>query len=199
MAAEAILDDVRGGVDLPKDDAPRRRRSWRSRQEGGRGGPMGTQEAARGLIGNTDASGQVGRRVAERLARRGLRQRLLVQDRSQAPDLPRSEVTTISYYGNAESMHQGVAGVETLLLIPIKEHPERVRMHQTAVDAAVAAGVKRIVYSSFLGAAADVTFTFARDHYATEQHIRSKGVAFTFLRGSAPSWRSSTFLSARTG
>ena len=34
---------------------------------------MGTQEAGSGLIGNTDASGQVGRRVAERLARRAVR------------------------------------------------------------------------------------------------------------------------------
>jgi uncharacterized protein YbjT (DUF2867 family) len=31
----------------------------------------------------------------------------------------------------------------------------------------------------------DATFTFARHHYATEEHIRSTGVAFTFLRGSA--------------
>ena len=45
---------------------------------------MGTQEAALGLIGNSDASGQLGQRVAQRLARQGLRQRLLVQDRSQA-------------------------------------------------------------------------------------------------------------------
>jgi NAD(P)H dehydrogenase (quinone) len=51
--------------------------------------------------------------------------------------------------------------VETLLLIPIKEDPEWVRLHQTAIDAAVAAGVRRIVYSSFLTAAPDVTFTFA--------------------------------------
>jgi NAD(P)H dehydrogenase (quinone) len=145
---------------------------------------MGIQEAALGLIGNSDASGQVGRRVAQRLARQGLRQRLLVQDRSQAPELPQSEVAPISDYGDTESMRKAVAGVDTLLLIPIKEHPERVRLHQTAI-AAVAAGVRRIVYSSFLAAAPDATFTFARHHYATEQHIRSTGVAFTFLRGSA--------------
>ena len=146
---------------------------------------MGIQEAALGLIGNSDASGQVGQRVAQRLARQGLRQRLLVQDRSQVPELPQSEVAPISDYGDTESMSKAVAGVDTLLLIPIKEHPERVRLHQTAIDAAVAAGVRRIVYSSFLAAAPDATFTFARHHYPTEQHIRSTGVAFTFLRGSA--------------
>ena len=88
-------------------------------------------------------------------------------------------------YEDQDSMQKALAGVETLFLVPVREHPERVRLHTTAVDAAVAAGVRRIVYSSFLGAGADSTFTLARDHYATEEHIRSKGVAFTFLRGSA--------------
>ena len=40
----------------------------------------------------------------------------------------------------------------------------------------------RIVYLSFLNAAPDATFTLARDHWATEQHIRATGVAWTFLR-----------------
>jgi NAD(P)H dehydrogenase (quinone) len=38
------------------------------------------------------------------------------------------------------------------------------------------------VYLSFLGAAPDATFTLARQHFATEQHIRSSGARFTFLR-----------------
>ena len=40
----------------------------------------------------------------------------------------------------------------------------------------------RIVYLSFLNAAPDATFTLARDHWATEQHIRAAGVPFTFAR-----------------
>jgi NAD(P)H dehydrogenase (quinone) len=74
---------------------------------------MGIQEAALGLIGNSDASGQVGRRVAQRLARQGFRQRLLVQDRSQGPELPLSEVAPISDYGDTKSMRKAVAGVDT--------------------------------------------------------------------------------------
>jgi uncharacterized protein YbjT (DUF2867 family) len=50
------------------------------------------------------------------------------------------------------------------------------------VDAAIAAGVARIVYLSFVGAARDATFTFARDHFLTEEHIRSSGIDFTFSR-----------------
>src|SRR6185312_12648472 len=34
----------------------------------------------------------------------------------------------------------------------------------------------------FMGAAPDASFTLARDHWATEEHIRGSGLAFTFLR-----------------
>jgi NAD(P)H dehydrogenase (quinone) len=45
-------------------------------------------------------------------------------------------------------------------------------------------GVGRIVYLSFLRCAADSTFTFARDHFQTEEHIRASGLPWTFLRDS---------------
>lgn len=53
-------------------------------------------------------------------------------------------------------------GVDTLFLVPGRESPGRVAQHATAVDAAVAAGVRRIVDLSFLGAAPDAAFTLAR-------------------------------------
>ncbi len=53
---------------------------------------------------------------------------------------------------------------------------------RVAVDAAVAAGVERIVYTSFFGAAPDTTFTFGRDHFHTEEHIKQTPLAWTFLR-----------------
>jgi uncharacterized protein YbjT (DUF2867 family) len=42
--------------------------------------------------------------------------------------------------------------------------------------------VRHLVYISFAGAAPDATFTLARDHHATEQHILSRGLTATFLR-----------------
>ena len=50
-------------------------------------------------------------------------------------------------------MRAAFTGVDTLLLVSAAEHPERVRQHYAAVDAAAAAGVPRVVYTSFLGAA----------------------------------------------
>ena len=66
--------------------------------------------------------------------------------------------------------------------IPGRESAIRVAEHITAINAAVAAGIERIVYLSFAPAAADAVCTLARDHYATEQHIRTTGIPFTFLR-----------------
>ena len=50
------------------------------------------------------------------------------------------------------------------------------------MDAAAAAGVRKIMYLSFVGARSDSSFTLGRDHWATEERIRRAGVAWTFPR-----------------
>ena len=135
------------------------------------------------LLATSDATGAMGGRVACHLASAGQSARLIVLDDGRAPDLPEMEVIKASYDDPA-SMRRALTGVRTFFMIPAHEAPDRVRRHVSAVDAAVEAGVERIVYSSFLGAARDATFTFARDHWHTEEHIRSTGLDFTFLRGS---------------
>ncbi len=135
------------------------------------------------LFGITGVTGAVGGRVARSLVSAGLRVRMVVRDRSSAPDID-AEVAEASDYGDEPAFRAATEGVSTLFLVSGREHPERLRQHVTAVDAAVAAGVGRIVYLSFLGAAADATFTLARQHFATEEHIRAGGIAFTFLRSS---------------
>jgi uncharacterized protein YbjT (DUF2867 family) len=132
-------------------------------------------------IAVTGVTGALGGRVAKLLAVRGLPLRLVARNPRRAPALPRSEVAAASY-GDGGAMMNALAGVKTLFLVSAKESATRVDEHRSAVDAAVSAGVERIVYLSFLNAGPDATFTFARDHFRTEQHIRSKGVAFTFLR-----------------
>jgi uncharacterized protein YbjT (DUF2867 family) len=127
------------------------------------------------VIAITGATGEVGRRVAARVDGA----RLVVRDAARAPA---GDVRVASGYGDFEAMRAALAGVETLFLIPAAEAPDRVAQHVTAVDAAVAAGVAWIVYLSFFGAAPDATFTLARDHWATEEHIRTTGVDWTFLR-----------------
>ncbi len=136
-----------------------------------------------GLIGVTGATGAVGGRVASRLAQAGLAQKLVVRDSGRAPRLPGAEVAQASYE-DAAAMRLALSGVRTLFLVSGKEAFRRVEQHVTAVDAAVAAGVERIVYLSFLAAAPDATFTFARDHFHTEEHARATGLSHAFLRPS---------------
>ena len=131
----------------------------------------------------TGATGGLGGRVAGRLADRGVAQRLVVRDPAKAPDLPGAEVARAAY-GDGDAMRRALDGADTLLLVSASEALDRVRLHTGAVDAAVAAGVQRIVYVSFLACSADATFTFARDHWHTEEHVRASGVRHTILRDS---------------
>ena len=136
------------------------------------------------MIGVTGATGEVGSRVARRLADRRQAQRLIVRDASGVESMPGAEVVEFGGYGDDEGARRAFAGVSTLFFCSAKESEDRVSQHRAVVDAAVAAGVERIVYLSIISAAPAATFTFARDHYATEQYIRSVGLPFTFSRQS---------------
>lgn len=128
----------------------------------------------------TGATGAIGGLVARELADAGVPLRLLVRDAARAPELPGGAVVTTSY--DDPGARDALRGVRTLFMVSGSESVDRVRQHLAFVDAAVAAGVEHVVYTSFYGAAPDATFTLARDHYATEQHLRASGMGFTFLR-----------------
>ncbi|MFJ9808797.1 SDR family oxidoreductase [Streptomyces sp. NPDC101158] len=135
------------------------------------------------LVAVAGATGRIGRRVTGLLVEAGAPVRALGRDPEKLAALPAADTRTASY-DDAGAMWAALDGVGTLFLVSAHEGPGRVRTHATAVDAAVAAGVRRIVYLSYLNAAPHATFTYARDHWHTEQHIRSTGVTFTFLRDS---------------
>ncbi len=134
------------------------------------------------IIAVTGATGYIGSGVARRLAATGARQHLVVRDPSRAPKLENAETRQASGYINGNEMRAAFEGAHTIFLVSGSEFAIRVAEHITAVNAAVAAGVDRIVYLSYCRASADSIFTFARDHHATEEHIRTTGIPFTFLR-----------------
>ena len=142
-----------------------------------------SEEPGRAALAVSGATGVVGGRVAAHLADRVHVQRLLVRDAARAPDLPGAEIAEATY-ADPEAMRRALEGAETFFMVSGSEAHDRVRQHEEAVDAAVDAGVERTVYLSFLGAAPDATFTFARDHWHTEERIRASGLRFTFLRDS---------------
>jgi uncharacterized protein YbjT (DUF2867 family) len=131
-----------------------------------------------GLIVVSGATGRLGGRVARRL---GGDLRLLVRDPARAPEVPGAEIA-IAEYADRRSVRAALGGAETVLMVSAAETPDRVAQHRAFVDAAATAGVRHLVYTSFAGAAPGATFTLARDHWATEQHIRASGLEWTFLR-----------------
>ncbi|GAA2795077.1 SDR family oxidoreductase [Saccharopolyspora taberi] len=129
----------------------------------------------------TGCTGRLGSRVVSLLAGREVPQRLIVRDPDRAPEVPGGEVRVASYE-DTDAMRRALTGVSTLFLISGHEGPERMAMHRSAVRAAAEAGVRRVVYTSFMGAAPLATFTFAREHATTEQLITAAGLSLTSLR-----------------
>jgi NAD(P)H dehydrogenase (quinone) len=148
--------------------------------------PASVGEPARAsspLVAVTGATGAVGGIVALHLSERGVPLRLVVRDAARAPRLDGAEAeVAVATYGDRAASVEALRGVETLFMVSAAEAPDRVDQHRSFVDAAVEAGVRHVVYTSFAGASADSVFTLGRDHFATEQHIRESGLAFTFLR-----------------
>ena len=129
----------------------------------------------------TGSTGHLGGLVARLLAEAGTPQRLLVRDLHRAPDLEHAVPVVVSY-ADPVLAKAALAGVTTLFMVSAAEAEDRLQQHYTFVDAAAAAGVQHVVYTSFFGAAADSVFTLGRDHFATEEHIKASGMDFTFLR-----------------
>jgi uncharacterized protein YbjT (DUF2867 family) len=134
-----------------------------------------------GVVAVTGVTGGLGGRVARRLADQGARQRLVARDPARAPVLAAAEVATGSY-DDPDGLRRAFEGARTLFMVSASEDPDRMRLHANVVEAAAGAGVERVVYTSFFGAAPDCTFTFGRDHWHTEELIRGSGLRHTFLR-----------------
>ncbi|WP_375425176.1 NAD(P)H-binding protein [uncultured Friedmanniella sp.] len=72
-------------------------------------------------------------------------------------------------YGDPGSLRSAFVGGDQLLLVSQNDlHADGVALHRNAVEAAVEAGVGRIVYTSHQAAAPDNPFGPGREHFATE-------------------------------
>src|SRR5215210_3394117 len=138
---------------------------------------MGTMatDLTQPLLAISGATGAVGGRIASRLAGLGHHQRLIVRDAARASDLPGAELTE-GTYEDPEAMRRALDGMRTFFMVSAGESSDRVRIHTAAVDAAVEAGVERIVYLSFVGAAPEATSTLAREETSPRKR-------YTFLYG----------------
>lgn len=135
-------------------------------------------------IAVTGATGALGSRVAGLLAARGAPLVLIARDPTRLPSFAKAEHRGPVHYGDDEAMRSALERVGTFFLVSGGLSPRRFEEHASAIDAAVAAGVERVVYVSLVGAAEDATFAHAKDHWQTEQHLASSPVQWTVLRPS---------------
>lgn len=136
------------------------------------------------IIAVTGATGQLGRLVIEQLKARVSGQQsvvALVRDPAKAADL--GVEARAADYDQPKTLAQALKGVDVLLLISSDAIGQRVPQHRNVIEAAKAAGVKRIAYTSILHA--DTTpIGLGVEHHATETMIRESGLDYTLLRNS---------------
>lgn len=142
---------------------------------------MSTSPAS--VLALTGVTGALGGAIAARFAADGVPFRSVARTPSKVPPEFAADVRAAEY-GDRAAVEAALAGADTVLMVSGSESADRLDQHRAFVDGAAAAGVRHVVYTSFVGAAADATFTLARDHGATEDHLRASGMDWTILRDS---------------
>lgn len=132
----------------------------------------------------TGASGQLGSLVLADLVKKVPAENvaaLVRRPESAAPLEALNVEVRIGDYDDPVSLQLAFKGVDRLLLISASEVGKRTAQHKNAIDAAKAAGVGFLVYTSILRA--DSTpIGLAAEHKATEEAIKASGISHAILR-----------------
>ncbi|MFD4421369.1 SDR family oxidoreductase [Agromyces sp. NPDC058484] len=133
----------------------------------------------------TAASGRLGRLVVESLLARGATPAEIVasaRDTSKLTDVAARGIRTVELdYARPDTIAPALEGVDAVLLISGSEPGNRAALHQNVIDAARAAGVAKLVYTS-APRATTADFVLAPDHKATEEAIAAAGVPAVIVR-----------------
>lgn len=136
------------------------------------------------MIVVTGASGQLGRLVIQGLLESVPPGEIVaaVRDPAKVADLAaRGVQVRIADYDRPETLAAAFAGAEKLLLISSSAVGRRIAQHGAAIDAAKAAGVQLIAYTSILRADTS-PLPLAAEHKATEALLAASGVPYVLLR-----------------
>lgn len=132
------------------------------------------------------ASGQLGNLVVKELLARGVAPSSLILV-SRTPDTLKEyadQGASVRFgdFTKPESLPAAYAGGGRMLLISINSGGgQRPELHKQAIDAAVAAGVNHIVYTSFVNMDNNPS-PLAADHRRSEEYLKASGAAWTMLR-----------------
>ncbi|MDP2696854.1 SDR family oxidoreductase [Thalassospira sp.] len=136
----------------------------------------------------TGATGQLGGLVVKHLLDRVAASDIAVSVRSPEKASGLTALGVDVRHGDFDDLALTTAafrGVETVLIISAEaDNATRIRQHRTAIDAAKAAGVGHVTYTSVVDPRPDSAFTYAAIHADTEQYLAASGLKYTVLRNS---------------
>lgn len=134
----------------------------------------------------TGASGQYGRLATDKLIAMGRARDLILMTRTPDKLSDRAAAGCDVRYGDydkPETLVETVRGADKMLLISGTRVGARVAQHRAAIDAAAAAGLEHLLYTSFIGIDDPANPAEVRhDHIETEKLIKNSGLAWTILR-----------------
>lgn len=143
----------------------------------------------------TGASGQLGRLILQSLTRLVSPSRIVAGVRSAKAAESLAELgveTREADYSRPETLRAAFAGIDRLLLISSSELGGRLEQHLAVIDAAKAAGVGLVVYTSLLHADRS-SLALHHDHLETEKALAASGVPYIVLRNG---WYTENYLAS---
>lgn len=147
----------------------------------------------------TGATGKLGGRTVDALLRRGVHPSEVVatgRNPERLAELAARGVRTARLdIDDPATVAAAFDGAQQVLIVSMPGNPRRVEQHRTAIEAAQAAGVALVAYTSFVLAGKDDDHA---DHEATERVLHESGVPHVTLRNGVywsyfvrqiPGWR----------
>ncbi|WP_336996387.1 SDR family oxidoreductase [Leclercia sp. UBA7405] len=147
------------------------------------------------MIAITGATGQLGHHVIEQLLKTVPASQIvaIVRNPAKAGVLSQQGIDVRQAdYADQAAFTSALQGVEKLLLISSSEVGQRAPQHQNVINAAKAAGVKFIAYTSLLHADTSPLGLHV-EHVATEKALAESGIPFTLLRNG---WYTENYLAS---
>lgn len=147
------------------------------------------------MIAITGATGQLGQHVIEHLLKTVSASQIvaIVRNPAKADALSKQGITVRQAdYTDQAAFTAALTGVEKLLLISSSEVGQREPQHKNVINAAKAAGVKFIAYTSLLHADKS-PLGLAEEHVATEKALADSGIPYALLRNG---WYTENYLAS---
>jgi uncharacterized protein YbjT (DUF2867 family) len=131
----------------------------------------------------TGVTGKTGGEIAKQLAAAGTPFRAIARDAKRAEPVAalKGAEVVVGDIGDATFLARALAGVQQALLV-MPNGEQQLALEKGFIDAAVKAGVRRVVYLSSLESVPESPNPITQMHVQAETHLRNSGLDWTILR-----------------